>query len=83
MEIKLKKLGNKIEFEIPQKVAESFGIDENSILELTESKDALVITKKNKVPTLDELLTSIPSDFEYPDDVMDFVKTEPLSGEMI
>jgi len=83
MEVKLRKLGENYKLEITPKVADSFGIDENSILELIESKDALVITKKNKVPTLDELLTSIPSDFEDPDDVRDFVKTEPLGGEMI
>lgn len=83
MDIELKKWGNSIGFRIPHKIAESFGIDENSIIELTESKDALIIKKKNNVSTLDELLASIPNDFQYPDDVLDFVESEPLGQEII
>lgn len=83
MDIELKKWGNSIGFRIPHKIAESFGINENSIVELTESKDALVITKKKNVLTLDELLASIPNDFQYPDDVLDFIENEPLGQEII
>ncbi|NEQ68527.1 MAG: AbrB/MazE/SpoVT family DNA-binding domain-containing protein [Symploca sp. SIO2D2] len=72
MEVKLKKWGNSIGFQIPRKIAERFGIDEHSIIELTESQDALIITKKNKPSTLEELLASIPDDFQYPDDIQDF-----------
>lgn len=83
MDIQLKKWGNSIGFRIPRKIADSFGIDENSIVELTELGNTLVIRKKEQVPTLDELLTSIPEDFDYPNNVLDFVKTEPLGNEMI
>jgi antitoxin MazE len=83
MDIQLKKWGDNIGFLIPHKIAESFGLDENSIIELTESTDALVITKKQKVSTLDELLLSIPQDFQYPDDVQDFVDGEPLGQEIL
>jgi antitoxin MazE len=83
MEIELRKWGNSIGFRIPQKVAESFGVDEHSVVELTESKDALVITKKRDVATLDDLLASIPEDFQYPDDVLDFVEGEPMGEELI
>ena len=83
MEIKLRKWGNSIGFRIPRKIAESFGIDEHSIIELTESEDALIITKKKNPSTLDELLESIPSDFQYPDDVSDFVESGPLGQELI
>lgn len=83
MDIELKKWGNSIGFRIPHKIAESFGINENSILELTETQDALVITKKRNVSTLDELLASIPNDFQYPEDVLDFIKSEPLGKEII
>ncbi|MEM8778611.1 MAG: AbrB/MazE/SpoVT family DNA-binding domain-containing protein [Cyanobacteria bacterium P01_G01_bin.49] len=83
MDIQLRKWGNSIGFRIPQKIAESFGIDENSIVELTESKDALLITKKQKVSTLDELLSSIPSDFQYPEDVIDFVGSQAQGQEII
>jgi antitoxin MazE len=83
MDIELKKWENSIGLLIPLKIAERFGIDENSVVELTESKDALVITKKKNVLTLDEILASIPNDFEYPVDVQDFVESDPVGQEMI
>ncbi len=83
MDIQLKKWENSIGFLIPHNIAESLGLDENSIVELTQSKDALVITKKQIVSTLDELLSSIPNDFDYPDDVIDFVESNPLGKEII
>jgi antitoxin MazE len=83
MDIELKRWGNSLGLRIPHKIAESLGLDENSIVELTESKDALVITKKRTILTLDELLASIPDDFHYPEDVLDFVESRPLGKEMI
>jgi antitoxin MazE len=83
MDIELKKWGNSLGFRIPHKIAESFGLDENSIVELTESKNALVITKKRHNSTLDQLLASIPEDFQYPEDVLDFVESGPIGKEMI
>lgn len=83
MNIKLRKWGNSLGFRIPNKIVESFGLDENSIVEVTESKDTLVIRKKKTCSTLDDLLASIPDDFQYPEDVLDFVSGEPLGREMI
>lgn len=83
MEIELRKWGNSIGFRIPQKVAESFGLDEHSVVELTQAKDALVITKKRGVATLDALLASIPNGFEYPNDVSDFVESGVIGRELI
>ncbi|MDJ0658394.1 MAG: AbrB/MazE/SpoVT family DNA-binding domain-containing protein [Crocosphaera sp.] len=83
MEIELKKWGNSLGLRIPHKVAESFGIEENSIIELTESENALIITKKRKIYNLDELLDSIPQGFTYPDDIIDFVESESTGCELI
>jgi antitoxin MazE len=83
MEIELRKWGNSIGFRIPRKVAQSWGIDENSVVELTESDDKLIISKKTTVPTLDEMLASIPERFEYPDDVTDFIDSEPQGNELL
>jgi len=46
MDIHLKKLGNSIGLLIPHKIAESFGIDENSTIKLTESKGTLIILRE-------------------------------------
>lgn len=83
MEIELKKWGNSIGLRIPSKVAQSWGIDEKSVVELTESGDKLIISKKQTVPTLDEMLASIPEDFEYPDDIADFIGSEPQGDELL
>lgn len=83
MEVKLRKWGNSIGFRIPSKVATSWGIDENSVVELIESGDKLIISQKQTVPTLDEMLDSIPEGFEYPDDVADFIGSQPVGDELI
>ena len=78
----LRKWGNSIGLRIPSKIAQNWGIDENSVVELTKAGDKLIISKKQPVPTLDEILASI-SEFEYPDDVADFVGSEPLGNELL
>jgi antitoxin MazE len=83
MNIKLRKWGNSLGFRIPNKIVASFGLDENSIVEVTESKDTIVIKKKKPCSTLDDLLASIPDDFQYPEDVLDFVESESLGQEMV
>ncbi len=83
MEIQLRKWGNSLGLRIPHQIAENFGIDHNSVVEITESGDNLIIRKKKKVSNLDELLASIPADFQYPDDVLDFVESEPLGRESL
>lgn len=83
MEIKIKKWGSGIGFLIPHEIAASFGIDETSTVELTKANGVLIISKKPKVPTLNELLASIPKDFQYPDDVSDFVDSLPLGQELL
>jgi antitoxin MazE len=52
-------------------------------IELTESGDKLIISKKQTVPTLEEMLVSIPESFEYPDDVADFIGSEPQGDELL
>ena len=52
------------------------------MVELTKAGDQLIISKKHPVPSLDEMLASIP-EFEYPEDVADFVDREPLGNELL
>ncbi|MEM7758269.1 MAG: AbrB/MazE/SpoVT family DNA-binding domain-containing protein [Cyanobacteria bacterium P01_A01_bin.40] len=83
MEIELRKWGNSIGLRIPSKVAQSWGVDENSVVELTEEGNKLIISKKQTVPTLDEMLDSIPEGFKYPEDVADFIGSEPVGDELL
>ena len=83
MDIRLKKWGNSIGFLIPHKIVESFGFDEYSTVDLTELDGTLVIKKREKIKTLDDLLSTIPQDFIYADDVNDFLSSEPVGQEIL
>jgi antitoxin MazE len=83
MDIQLKKWGSSLGLRIPHRLAESFGWDENSTVELLEIDGALVIRKKAIANSLAELLASIPDNFCYPADVDDFVQSEPQGQECL
>jgi antitoxin MazE len=83
MDIQLKKWGNSLGLRIPHQLAESFGWDENSTVEILEADGALVIRKKGIATSLDELLASIPADFLYLPDVDDFVNSGPQGQELL
>lgn len=82
MEIELRKWGNSVGLRIPNKIAQTMNLDENCTIELTQSGDSLIIKKKEAID-LDELISSIPDDFEYPEDVRDFVESECQGKELI
>ncbi len=82
MEVKLRKWGNSLGLRIPAKIAQSIGLNENSTVEIIQSGESLIISKKEDI-ALDELLASIPDDFEYPEDVRDFVESSCAGKELI
>lgn len=61
---------------IPHQLAESFGWDEHSTVELLAEAGMLLVRKKAIAASLDELLASIPADFRYSPDVDDFTASE-------
>ncbi len=83
MDIQLKKWGDSLGLRIPHRLAESFGWDENSTVEILEVDGALVIRKKAVALTLSELLASIPTDFRYPDDIHDFANGLAQGQELL
>jgi len=83
MKIQLRKWGNSLGLRVPQKIAQNYGLDENSLVELTETSEGIMIQKRNRVSSLDELLSSIPDDFEYPEDIREFNESGPFGEELI
>lgn len=83
MDIQLKKWGDSVAFPIPRNIAEQIGVDENSTVELTATENGFSIKPKSLSPTIDELLSSIPDDFQYPDDITDFVNSDALGREQL
>ncbi|PNW35813.1 UNVERIFIED_CONTAM: transcriptional regulator [Euhalothece sp. KZN 001] len=83
MKIQLRKWGNSLGLRVPQKIAQNYGLDENSLVELTETSEGIMIQKRNRVSSLDELLSSIPDDFEYPEDIREFNESGSVGEELI
>lgn len=83
MKIQLRKWGNSLGLRVPQKIAQNYGLDENSLVELTETSEGIIIQKRNRVSSLDELLSSIPDDFEYPEDIREFKESGSVGEELI
>ncbi|MDJ0536575.1 MAG: AbrB/MazE/SpoVT family DNA-binding domain-containing protein [Xenococcaceae cyanobacterium MO_207.B15] len=81
--VTLRKWGNSLGLRIPHQIAQKMGIQENTALIITEKDNQIIIQKAEKLPDLSEILDSIPEDFEYPDDVDDFVRSEPRGREII
>ena len=82
MEVKLRKWGDSLGLRIPAKIAQSIGLNESSTVEIIQSGESLIVKKKEDI-ALDELLASIPDDFEYPEDVRDFVESGWIGEELI
>ncbi|WP_026072614.1 AbrB/MazE/SpoVT family DNA-binding domain-containing protein [Nodosilinea nodulosa] len=83
MDIQLKKWGNSLGLRIPHRLAESFGLDETSTVEILEADGALLIRKKMVAVSLEELLASIPEDFRYSTDGDDFTTSGPQGQELL
>ena len=83
MDVQIKKWGNSIGLRIPYKVAEQLGFEEDSIVELTITAGGLTIKKKLFPSALDDLLASIPDDFQYPNDIAGFVDSQPVGREQL
>ncbi|MEO1388247.1 MAG: AbrB/MazE/SpoVT family DNA-binding domain-containing protein [Cyanobacteria bacterium J06634_6] len=83
MDIQIKKWGNSIGLRIPCEMAEQLGFEEDLIVELTMTTDGFAIKKKLLPSALDDLLASIPDDFQYPNDVAGFVDSQPVGREQL
>lgn len=57
MKIQLRKWGNSLGLRVPQKIAQNYSLDENSLVELTETSEGIMIQKRNRVSSLDEYLS--------------------------
>lgn len=83
IQVELKKWGNSLGLRIPYQIANNLKIVENSKVSLIMEGDRLIMEKENPAPSLDDILDSIPDDFEYPKDIVDFVNSEPVGKEFI
>jgi antitoxin MazE len=83
IQVEIKKWGNSLGLRIPYQIANSFNIAENSQVKLTIERDRLIIEKVDNQPDLDAILDSIPDDFEYLEDIAEFVNNQSVGQEFI
>lgn len=81
--VDLRKWGNSIGLRIPAQVAEILDMRENSPVSLNIEGDRLIVEKEVFLPSLDEILASIPQNFNYPEDITEFVDTESVGEEQL
>lgn len=81
--IELKKWGNSIGLRIPAGIVNALNLAENTQVDLTIEGERLIIEKQNSLPTLAEILDSIPEDFQYPEDISEFVEGQTVGEEML
>lgn len=83
IQVELKKWGNSLGLRIPYQIVDSLNIAENSKVNLIIEGERLIVEKENPQPNLDSILDSIPDDFDYPDDIAEFINSESVGRELI
>ncbi len=81
--VALRKWGNSVGLRIPAQILESLDLEENSQVTLEVRENRLIIEKDNPLPNLDEILDSIPDDFDYPEDISEFVDSQVVGEELL
>lgn len=81
--VALRKWGNSVGLRIPAQILESLDLEENSQVTLEVRENRLIIEKNNHLPNLDEILDSIPDDFDYPEDISEFVDSQVVGEELL
>jgi antitoxin MazE len=70
IQVELRKWGNSLGLKIPYQIADNLKITENSQVSLVIQGDCLIVKKENLLPNMDEILDSIPDNFEYLKDIV-------------
>lgn len=83
MEWIVRKWEDGLGLKIPQPLAIRWGLDETSVVEVIEVEEGLMLRKKTAPATLEDLLTAMPPDFTYPEDVVVFGEDAPQGREWL
>lgn len=78
----IKKWGNSLGFVIPSSVATNLNLEADTNVLISVEGDRLILKAEKTLPTLDEILNSIPEDYRHPKDLDDFLNSEPQGREL-
>lgn len=79
----IKKWGNSLGLIVPSSIVNDLKLEANTNILVSIEGDRLIIEQDKTLPTLDEILDSIPEDYRHPEDLQDFPQSEPQGRELI
>ncbi len=79
----IRKWGNSLGLIVPSSIVNDLKLEANTNILVSLEGDRLIIEQDKTLPTLDEILDSIPEDYRHPEDLQDFLQSEPQGRELI
>ena len=77
------KWGNSLGLIVPSSIVNDLKLEANTNILVSTEGDRLIVEQDKTLPTLDEILDSIPEDYNHPEDLQDFLQSEPQGRELI
>jgi antitoxin MazE len=79
----IRKWGNSLGLIVPSSIVNNLKLEANTNILVSLEGDRLIVEQDKTLPTLDEILDSIPKDYRHPEDLQDFLQSEPQGRELI
>ena len=79
----IRKWGNSLGLIVPSSIVKDLKLEASTNILVSVEGDRLIIERDKTLPTLDEILDSIPEDYRHPEDLQDFLQSEPQGRELI
>lgn len=79
----IRKWGNSLGLIVPSSIVNDLKLEANTNILVSIEGDRLIVEQDKTLPTLDEILDSIPEDYRHPEDLQDFLESEPQGRELI
>ncbi|MEM7554914.1 MAG: growth regulator [Cyanobacteria bacterium P01_A01_bin.84] len=79
----IRKWGNSLGLIVPSSIVNDLKLEANTNILVSVEGDRLIVEQDKTLPTLDEILDSIPEDYRHPEDLRDFLQSEPQGRELI
>ena len=79
----IRKWGNSLGLIVPSSIVNDLKLQANTNILVSVEGDRLIVEQDKTLPTLDEILDSIPEDYRHPEDLEDFLPSEPQGRELI
>lgn len=79
----IRKWGNSLGLIVPSSIVNDLKLEANTNILVSVEGDRLIVEQDKTLPTLDEILDSISEDYRHPEDLQEFLQSEPQGRELI